>query len=352
VAGFAKGDAISNEAALFRKIFRSWGHTSDIFCESRRIMPELRTDIGDVTEYVKKARHDDVVLLHLSIGSIVNDIFTRVPGRKAILYHNITPQSFFVPFQKQIARNLEKGREQMSKLAGAAGVIMADSRFNASELAEAGYRDVKQLPILLDSTNLCLPPDRKLLSQYGDGKINVVFVGRCVPNKKIEDVLQCFAYFQKTVEPRSRLILVGSYTGMERYFQLLTVMARDLRLDDTHFLGTLTQSRLNAIYRRASVFLCMSEHEGFCIPILESMINDVPVLAYSAAAVPETMAGAGVLFTEKRFEMVAEMIGQLTRNTKLRDNIIKGQRDRVASYHKRDLESELRQNLASLLPAH
>lgn len=349
VAGYTNGDAISNEVRLLRTMFRNWGFRSDVFCDPPHILPQLRQDAIDVAAYTTAAASDDVALLHLSIGSPVNDVFARLPCRKAILYHNVTPSFHFDAVNRRLALDLARGREQMMRLAGAAAVNMADSRFNAGELEAAGYRDVRVLPLILDLDGFGRDVDRGILKRFDDGRVNVLFVGRCAPNKKIEDGLRTFRLFQSCVEPFSRFIHVGSFAGTERYYSMLLTQAKRWELDAVHFAGSATQPQLNAFYRCASVFLCMSEHEGFCIPILESMAADVPVLAFAAAAVPETMDGAGILFSEKRHEAVAEMLGRVVRDAALRKAVLAGQRARVARYRSRDLAAELRGHLAPLI---
>lgn len=349
VAGFSHGDAISNEALVLRGIFRSWGYASEIFCEARRILPELRDEARDLAQNRHVFQPEDVVLLHLSIGSPVNEMFAELPGRKAILYHNITPPEYFRGIQEQIAHNLAKGREQARQLAGTARVVLADSRFNAQEMEAWGYRDVRVLPLVLDLARLRGRADRATLKKYNDGLVNILFVGRCVPNKRIEDGLAAFHYFQRYVEPASRFIHAGSFAGTEHYQALLLTHMRDLRLENIEMLGAVRQEELNACYRSADLFLCMSEHEGFCIPLIESMVHDVPILAYAAAAVPDTLEGAGVLFREKRFDWVAEMMGRLVRDGALREAVLRGQRDRLARFENRDPARELRDHLAPLL---
>ena len=349
VAGFTRDDAISHEALLMQGVFRSWGFDSDIFSERKRIAPESRKHTRDLAESGDAFKPEDVVLLHLSIGSPANETFAALPCRKAILYHNITPSHYFNVVNTRTAHNLAEGRRQLEALAGVADVTMADSQFNASELVECGYEDVKVLPLMLDLSRLRSTPDRRILKRLNDGKTNILFVGRCVPNKKLEDLLRACAYFHRCVNPNARLVHVGSLAGTERYYYLLRGLARELGLNDAIFADAVPQAELNAYYRCADLFLCMSEHEGFCIPVMEGMLHDVPVLAFAAAAVPETMDGAGVLFHKKDFGPIAEMMGCLTSDTNLRRAVIAGQRERLARYEARDLTSELRGHLAPLL---
>jgi glycosyltransferase involved in cell wall biosynthesis len=349
VAGFSNGDAISNEARVLQGFFRRWGLASEIYCETRRILPELRPLCRDLERAPAETGPADAALLHLSIGSDANDAFAALRCRRAILYHNISPPEYFSAVQPNTAALLARGREQAARLAGAAEVVLADSAYNARELAAWGYPPARVLPLVLDFDRILAPPDRATRRRYDDGRANVLFVGRCAPNKRIEDALAAFHYFQRYVEPASRFLQVGSFAGMERYHALLMTLQRDLQLRDVVLPGAVRQDQLSAFYRSASVFLCMSEHEGFCIPLLEAMAHDVPVLAFAAAAVPETLDGAGVLFTEKRYDLVAETMGRLVRDASLRAAVLAGQRARLARFRARDREAEVRAALAPLL---
>ena len=350
VAGFTSGDAISNEALVMRRIFREWGYASDIFCDPNFVRPEMRHETRDLHTLAASAEPADIVLLHLSIGCDANEILPTLRSRKIILYHNVTPAHFFRAVNPQVVSALERGRRQIARLAGCADINLAVSRFNAGELEAAGYRDVKVLPLLIEFNLLKSNVDRGTLRRYGDGKTNILFVGRGAPNKKIEDVIRAFNYFHMFVEPHSRLIHAGSYAGMERYHHVLRAMVRDFKLDaDVVFTKTVSQPELNALYQTAGLFLCMSEHEGFCIPVLESMLHDVPVMAYATAALPETMDGAGVLFYEKQYDAVAEMMGRMTHDRALRKAVIGGQRQRLQRYQRMDLATDLRQFMRPLL---
>jgi glycosyltransferase involved in cell wall biosynthesis len=349
VAGFSNGDAISNEARVLRGIFRTWGFVSEIYCERARVLPELRPGIRDLSSLGAEVGPEDIVLLHLSIGSPANLLFRELAARKAVLYHNITPPEHFRAVNEHTAAQLARGREQARGLAGVAQVNLADSAFNARELAEWGYANPRVLPLVLDLEGLRGPPDRAWRERYADGRTNVLFVGRGVPNKRLEDVISTFGHFQRAVRADSRLIHVGSFGGAEVYRAVLTTRVKELGLRDVDFHGSLPDAQLRACYASAHAFLCLSEHEGFCIPVLEAMAWDVPVLAYAACAVPETMDGAGVLAHHKDFPALAEMLGRLATPGPLREAVLAGQRARIARYRARDLGAELRGHLAPLL---
>ncbi|HMP77481.1 MAG TPA: glycosyltransferase family 4 protein [Kiritimatiellia bacterium] len=349
LAGYAKGDAISNEARVLRELFRSWGLASDIFCEQKRILPELRKDARDLADAAGAIGPDDIVVLHLSIGSPANEVFARLKCRKVILYHNITPPEFFRGFQEEIAHHLRKGFEQVRALAGVADVNLAVSRFNAEELGLMGYRDVGVMPMKLERGQWEGAQDRRVLKEFGDGKTNLLFVGRGAPNKRIEDLLFTLYYVQRYVDPDARLIHVGSYAGLERYHALLRTKAVELKLRNVVFAGSVPPDTLRAYYAVATVFLCMSEHEGFCIPLVEAMAHRVPVVAYGAAAIPETLAGTGVLLREKRFDVAAELIDRLARDAALREAITGAQTARLQRYLTQDFAAQWRAHLKPLL---
>ena len=348
-AGYSKGDAISHEALALRELFRSWGCESEIYSEPRWILPALKHEARDAARLSASCQPGDAVLLHLSIGSPVNRIFRDLSCRKAVLYHNVTPPGYFSWVRPETAAQLREGREQMRELAGAAEVNLADSRFNAAELEEAGYRDVKVFPLLLDPARLAEPADPETVRALRDGKTNVLFVGRCAPNKRLEDVMAAFAHFQQFEEPDSRLVFVGSWAGTEKYYRLLQPWIRNLGLRDVVFRGTVPQAVLHGAYEAADLFVCMSEHEGFCIPLLEAMAHGIPVLARAAGAVPETMDGAGVLVAGRNYPEIARLMGRLCRDRGLREAVVAGQRERVSRYFARDLAGELRGHLAPLL---
>lgn len=332
LAGFSRRDAISNEARLLRELFQRWGYDSDIYCESACTAPELQPETRNPAELLSRCRPDDVALLHLSIGSDINDLFPRLRCRKVILYHNITPAEFMQAINPRIAERLRRGREQLKSLAGTADLILADSRYNAAELEAAGYGHVDVLPILM-KLNYLDPSDPSFQRAYDDGVTNLVFVGRCAPNKRLDHLIILLYYYRSFCDPAARLLLAGSYAGTEKYHALLLALTRRLGLDDAvRFLGSIPQRQLNSLYRVAHVFISMSEHEGFCVPILEAMYHSVPVMAYAAGAVPETMGGAGVIFMKKDYPFLAETAYRLLHDKALHSAVIQQQRQRMAAY--------------------
>jgi L-malate glycosyltransferase len=348
LAGYSKYDAISNEARLFQNVFRSWGFKSEIFCEPARTT-KTANDIIDIRQAQNYITPKDTGILHLSIGCMANEIFPTLSCRKALIYHNITPPEYLRGFHEELAGKLEWGRKQIKNLNKTADILIADSSFNAKELISLGYNQPKVLPLMIDLSALRAKGEKRILKMLNDKMVNILFVGRYVPNKRLEDVLHTFYFFQKYCRAESRLIFAGSGVGMERYEMLLKSMAIDLQLQNVIFTGTVTQLELNAYYQSADAFLCMSEHEGFCIPLLEAMINHVPVFAFAAAAVPETLSDSGILVYKKRYDFISEVLLRVLTDAKIRNSVIKKQDERIEKYESRDLEAELRSVLTPIL---
>ncbi len=345
VAGFRYGDAISDEALLLRSAARSHDFCSEIYCDPATIAPDAAGDACDAGLLPGIVRPDDVVLLHLSIGSPVNSLFTQLVCRKVILYHNVTPPAFFARLNPPIAQRLGNGLVQVEALAGSADVYLADSSYNAGELESMGYPPgVKVFPLVVDAKRFGpenSPVDEGVRRSFrDDGCVNILFVGRVAPNKRHDKLIEVFSFFQHYVEPRSRLIIAGTTNGLEAYKSLLLGSVHAHELKRVVFTDFLLTPKLNACYAASDAFLCMSDHEGFCAPLLEAMAWNMPVFANSMAAVPETMDGAGVLFDGASSAEIAETIGRVLSDKSLKEAVLEKQNLRLQKYRNRDVWKE------------
>jgi glycosyltransferase involved in cell wall biosynthesis len=349
VAGFVEGDAISNYALVLQEIFRGWGCDSAIFCPRRHIAPKMVGRAKEIEQHQSVSLKENIVIFHFSIGSETTDYFKRIPDRKVLIYHNITPGRYYRSVYDGRELILAQGRNELKTLASVPDLSLADSSFNASELTEAGFGNVNVMPIIINMDHLNCPPDKSIINRYSDGVKNVLFVGRIVPNKRFEDLIKACHAYRLFLNRGVRLLLVGSHIGLERYLALLRNMVRELKLDNVLFTGHIRLDQLTAYYRVADLFLCMSEHEGFCIPLLEAMKFDVPIIAYDAGAVPETLGGSGALVYEKDFPHIAELMDVLLNDPSVRDGIIRRQRERLKEFDPSCLEKKLKGYLAPWL---
>ena len=222
----------------------------------------------------------------------------------------------------------------MSAIVGKFPVTVGDSAYNAQEIQALGAQDAGVLPIAVDPGLWKDPPCEQVLERIGDGKRNILFVGRISPNKGQHDLLQAFNHY-RVLDPRSRLILVGGYDPDDSYSLKLqrAVEAFDLA-DDVLMPGKVSQGELHAFYRGSHLFWSMSEHEGFGVPLVESMWFELPVMAYKSSAVPETLGEGGIVFDDKSdYTELAFLAERLLQDRQLRTDIIAGQRARRMDFH-------------------
>ena len=340
------GDAISNQILSLQSLLRRMGYRSEIFCE--RLPTHFEGRARHMSQYASYSSSTNVLLSHFSLGYLpaILDWLEKVPDRKVIVYHNITPHKYFAGINDVYLEAAQAGREQLNHLSKVTEAGWGDSTFNCQELAEHGWTDPKVLPIVFEPKRYRIRPDRKVLKRWQDG-LNVLFVGRVSPNKRFEDIILTFYYLKRFVRPDARLFLVGAAQGMETYLEFLQALVKRLDLPDVIFTGHVSGPQLMAYYRCASVYLSMSEHEGFGVPLLESMHFGVPIVAYQAAAVPETLDGSGILVKEKNYAAVAGLIGLLAEDDNLRARIVAQQRERLEDFLPERVGARLEEILGS-----
>ena len=345
LAGFADGDAISGEAIQMRKILRGWGFESHIYCDPARVSPSLCNQCFALDEY--SATAEDICLHHYGINSPSTDLFLSSPSRKIIIYHNITPEEYFRGFDDDVAAQLGAGRERLRDICRYVDGVWTVSGFNASELRELGVENVRVFPLLFSPAALDLEPEPQIISKFAGGLKNILFVGRIAPNKRVEDLIRAFAWYNKVLNPYSRLIIVGSNRSAPRYYAMLRMLAGDLDMPNVCFEGFASPAGLAAYYRVADLYACASVHEGYCLPLLEAMHCDVPVVARAAGGMPEAMDGAGVLYSGLDAASLAELFDAILSGRDLKNRILASQRERMQRLRDRDPALELRELLSA-----
>ena len=342
-----RGDAIGDSARRVRDVLRVAGHESELYALT--IDEDLRDDVRPFQD--QGARHGHITIFHFALPSPMTEAFASLRGIRVLQYHNITPAAFFAPYDAQMFRLAALGRQELGSLAGRVDLALGDSEFNRQELEELGFTRTGVMPIAVNMERLTAAPRRPALEKIlGDGLINFLFVGRIVPNKRIEDHIRLAEMYKRYIDSYYRFIFVGRYDGLPRYNAMIRALVVQYRMLPERFIftGAVPDEDLAAYYRRADAYISLSEHEGFCVPLVEAMATDVPVLAYAAGAVPETLGGAGVLFSPKDFEFAAEMLGTLVYDRPVRDRIVSGQRRRLRDFAPDRIEQRLKQVLGTL----
>jgi glycosyltransferase involved in cell wall biosynthesis len=339
LATLGYGDAIGHEVLGIQRVLRAAGYESEIFVETADDRLESLT--LDYRELVDFSRRDNLLLHHFSLGSKASRTAFALPDRMALIYHNITPPEYFVGVHRTLARQTFRGRRELRAYADRCDLAMGDSAFNQQDLETLGFPRTAVLPVVPDFSHLDHEPNWLVAHDFDDDWTNILFVGRVIANKKIEDLVRWFHAYHTIFNPRSRLLIVGAQSGFERYLASLHQLVAALGAPHVHFAGHVSDEELVAFYEVADLFLCASEHEGFCVPIVEAFYKQVPVLAYAATAVPSTMDGAGVLFDDKDPLHVAALMDAIASNAALQDQIVDGQLAAVDRLQSKDFAGTL-----------
>jgi glycosyltransferase involved in cell wall biosynthesis len=342
-----RGDAIGDSARAVRDMLRGLGHESDIFALT--IDDNMRAEALPFAD--ARAMTGDVTIFHFAVPSPMTDAFARLKGLKVLQYHNITPAAFFAPYDPQLFRLAALGRRELATLAGRLDLALGDSEFNRRELESLGFTRTAVMPIAVNTDRITAAPRRPALERIlADGLVNILFVGRIVPNKKIEDLIRLAELYKRNVDAYYRFIFVGRADGVPRYAAQIRALVDEYQMlpDRFWFTGPVPDEDLAAFYRWADVYVSLSEHEGFCVPLVEAMAADVPIVAYGAGAVPETLGGAGLMFTPKDLEVAAELVGTVVYDRAVREGVLDGQRKRLQDFAPARVEARLKQQLAQV----
>jgi L-malate glycosyltransferase len=336
-----KGDAIGDSARRVRGLLREMGHQSDLYAMT--IDDDLRGDVIPWTD--PAASRGDLTIFHFALVSPMTAAFAKLGSGRVLQYHNVTPAHFFAGYDADIYRLAMLGRDDLRSLVGQTDMALGDSEYNRQELESLGFTNTGVFPIAVDTKRITDAPRRPALEDVlaEEGWLNFLFVGRIVPNKKIEDHIKLAEHYKRYVDEQYRFIFVGKTDATPRYYAAIRALIERYKMPQGRFIftGPVPDEDLAAYYRTASVYISLSEHEGFCVPLLESMAADVPVLAYASTAVPDTLGGAGVQFAPKDLEYAAELLGELAYNDDLRTQVIAGQRARLADFGDDRIRKEL-----------
>jgi len=342
-----KGDAIGDSARRVRDLLRAMGHQSELYALT--IDDALRHEVRPFSDAA--ARRGEATIFHYALPSPMTEAFAALESGRVLQYHNVTPAAYFAPYDPALFRLASLGRDELATLAGRVELALGDSEYNRQELEALGFDRTGVFPIAVDTSRITQPAERPALDTLlDDGLVNFLFVGRIAPNKKIEDIIRLAEFYKRYVDAYYRFIFVGRFDVVPRYYSMIRALMAEFRFlnDRFVFTGPVSDEELAVYYRHAAVYISMSEHEGFCVPLVEAMAADVPVLAYAAAAVPDTLGGAGVQFAPKDLEYAAELLGQLAFDDDFRSRVIAGQRRRLADFGDARITRELTALLQTL----
>jgi glycosyltransferase involved in cell wall biosynthesis len=334
-------DAISNHVVALHELARRDGHDSRVYAiESSRVLD------GGVLPYrrlFRAVKPEDTLLLHYSMGNEVFDQLAKLPARKVLVYHNVTPPEFFSGINPHAALHAQLGRTQLGTLAAPVELGVGVSDYNRRELEAAGFKRTAVVPLLIDWRSYDVTPDPAVLTEWASVRTKLLFVGRVSPHKRQDDLIRLVAYYRACIDPEAQLILVGSYQDQPQYHSRLRALAEELGVTAAvTFAGSVSLAALVAYYRIATAFVSLSEHEGFGVPLLEAMRFDLPVVAYDAGAVAETLGDAGLRVKARDLPEIAELVGLIAERPELRASLAAAGRKRVADFATERVEKRTR----------
>jgi len=320
LATLGYGDAIGHEVLGIRRALVAAGFSSEIIVETAD--PRLEDLTIDYRDIVGEVGEKDLLIHHFSLGSRASRTAFALPCRMILVYHNITPPEYFLGVHEQLVRQCYHGRRELLPYRSRCDLALGDSEFNRQELASIGFPKTDVLPVVPDFEHLNVTADRRVLDAYDDEWTNILFVGRVVPNKRPDNLIRMLHAYQTAHNRRTRLLIAGSYGGFEIYLAELQALVASLGVENVEFLGQVSDEELTALYDVADLFLSASEHEGFCVPLVEAFYKRIPVVALAATAVPATMDGGGVLYSRPEPRRVASILDQILSSRDLEDEIL------------------------------
>lgn len=324
------GDAISTEVLALDRFFADSGRESYIYALNEH--PNLRGKTRSFPSLPELQKAD--LILHYSLGSPLNSAYASwTKGSRTLIYHNITPPFWYSRINSKVAFDIEQGLKELPELCALSDKLLSDSSFNSQELSRLGFSsDVLGLPV--DPSRWDRPRNQGIYDLVkNEGGLHLLHVGRLAPNKCIEDIIKIFHFTHHYGEKQSKLWLVGIDTDTELYSFSLKRLAAELGVEHAvSFVGCLADEEVRALYEACSVYLCMSEHEGFCLPLIEAMHFGLPIIAYDSSAVPETLHDGGILVKEKRHAEIAEIVCEIYSNREIRSELVSKARDHVDKF--------------------
>ena len=321
--------AVGASALALRDALRGHGYEAEIFADeidARFANAGARRAAG----YPATAKPDDIIVYHLAIGAAMADCIGEWPQRLVIDFHNLTPAEFLEPWDPGLGPAILWGRRQLRDLAPKAALGIAHSEFSRVDLLDAGAPTTTVLPVLLRTAALD-DPDPAILDDLRATTTGTkwLFVSRIAPNKAQHDVVQAFAFYRRHHDPDAQLWMVGG-SASDTYLAAVRGLIAALELDDVVRLpGAAGDAALAAYYAAADVFVCLSDHEGFAVPVLEAWSHDLAVVAFGAAAVPETAGNAAIVLDDKSPAVVAAAVDRVQRDPRLRTALVERGRRRL-----------------------
>lgn len=340
-----KDDAASRQLINMDAMLQELGYDTAMYAH------KVDNQLGDSVRTMEgfHADKDDIVIYHMTTGTSFNNWVANYPHKIVMYYHNITPAKFFFGNAWGSWWKCIKGRRQLKKIVKNTFFSWAASEYSRKELEALGLQHTRELSIAVE-------PDKythyelvqELLDKYNDDVTTLLMVGRGVPHKKLDEAIEAVAWYKNNISDKIRLVLAGNVKPS--YGKKLYTMAQKLNVEDNVlFTGKISNEELCTWFRIVDGVLSLSEHEGFCVPLVEGMIFDKPVFAYACSAVPETLGKAGILIYDKSPKNIATTIHNVLTDEEILDKLAAGRKQRLEELSCDKLLVQLRQDMAEII---
>ncbi|WP_297568060.1 glycosyltransferase family 4 protein [uncultured Anaerovibrio sp.] len=340
-----KDDAASRQLLNMDAMLRELGYTTEMF--AHKVDDRLVNQVKSMEAF--SADREDIVIYHMTTGTSFNAWVANYPHKIVLFYHNITPAKFFFGNAWGSWWKCIKGRRQLKKIVKNSFFAWGASEYSRKELESLGLKHTRKMSIVVEPDKYTgYAPVQELVNKYDDGVTTLLMVGRGVPHKKLDEAIEAVAWYTANISTDIRLVLAGNIKPS--YGKRLHKMVKELDVtDNVIFTGQISNEELCTWYRLTDVVLSLSEHEGFCVPLVEGMIFDKPVVAYDCSAVPETLGEAGVLIKEKSPRTIATTIHQLLGNEVRLAALKKGRKKRLQELSYSRLMEQFRADIEEII---
>lgn len=331
-----EGDGISNGMFYLQKILRELGFISNIYVDS--FEPGLKNRVFPYKDFNEK-NSNQLLIIHYAIYYDFSKWLDSLNVRKIMIYHNITPYEFFEE-GSILYIMCKRGKEYLPELVSRVEASIGDSTLNSEELMEHNFSNVKTIPLLIDTNKILNAPWNKNLFDEKEDEFTIIFIGRIARNKAQRDLIE-IANVYKDMSDDFKMYIIGGTTDLSYQVELQNLIAHYHLEENVILTGKVPDEDLFAYYRSANLFLCMSEHEGFGIPLIEAMLLDLPVIAFNSSNIKSTLNGGGILFDTKSHEHIAATIKLLRENSAFRREILTQQKEARKIYYHDTIVNEL-----------
>ncbi len=337
-------DAASRQLLNMDKILRALGYETEMY--AHRLDESLAERVGLMGDF--SADPEDIVIYHMTTGTSFNRWVWNYPRKIVLFYHNITPARFFFGNAWGSWLKCLRGRHDLKTIAKNTFFAWGASEYSRQELENAGIKRTAVLPIVVEPETYTMRGEDESVLRYKDGRLNLLVVGRGVPHKKQDEAIEAAAWYRDHISPDIRLVLIGNIKPS--YEKKLRVLVKKRGMEENVlFAGQVTDEALCTWYRIADGLLCLSEHEGFCVPLIEAMIFGLPIFAKLAAAVPETLGSAGVLLSDTSPQGVAEAVRRTMADELALARLKKGRAERLAAFSPENVKSQLEADMKEIV---